>query len=655
MAGSPERTRSTRRILEAAAAALLYAVLTIALAWPLSRHPATTVLWLGADTELFMWTLAWDAHAFVTAPLSIFDANIFYPEPRTLAYSEHLIGSAFFAAPVLWLTGNPVLAMNLTALLTVVLCGTGTYVLARQLGIGVAGALVAGGIFAFSPPRFFRLGQLHMTAVQWIPFGLAFLHRYFDGRRAADLRLAAACFALQALSSGHGTIFLGLSMAALFAWRAAMGQDVSLARLVRDLGISGTALLAPVALVAIPYRIVQNEIGLRRSLVDWVVNWQSFLASPARMQTWLLSYFPAARVNEIAQAYLFPGWLPLLLAAIALLTTRIPVAAADPRGSRATRVAAFALTAAALGALSVAAYVTWAGPIRVRAGGALLFSARDAWRPWAYGAGALAARLLFTRWQPLGLRRSFGRAWDTLALWREALRDSMMGFYAFLTGLSILLSIGPPLGVWPLVYWLPGFNFIRVPSRFMILALLGIAILAGIGFDRLRRRMSFRAGGALALALGAAVLGELAVAPLDPTPYRLEIPAVDHWLARQPGRFAIAEFPAPGTRGGLPAARQQTVYMVHSTAHWRKTIHGHSGIEPEGHARLYARLVDFPSEDSLRALLDVGVKYVVVHPDLYPAAEWAAVEQRLRAFDNQLTLEDPEDGGRVYSLRAAPK
>ena len=45
-------------------------------------------------------------------PLVDFDANTFYPEHRTLAYQENLIGSAFFAAPVLWLTSNPVLAAN---------------------------------------------------------------------------------------------------------------------------------------------------------------------------------------------------------------------------------------------------------------------------------------------------------------------------------------------------------------------------------------------------------------------------------------------------------------------------------------------------------------------------------------------------------------
>ena len=138
-----------------------------------------------------IWTLAWDAHAFLHQPLHIFDANIYYPYANTLAYSENLIGSAFFAAPIIWLTGNIVLAMNLTALLTCVLCGT------RRLSCWRAGctsawrgAFICGLIFAFAPPRFVRMGQLHMTAVQWIPFSLAFLHTYFERGRRRDLLLA---------------------------------------------------------------------------------------------------------------------------------------------------------------------------------------------------------------------------------------------------------------------------------------------------------------------------------------------------------------------------------------------------------------------------------------------------------------------------------
>jgi len=59
-----------------------------------------------------------------------------------------------------------------------------------------------------------------------------------------------------------------------------------------------------------------------------------------------------------------------------------------------------------------------------------------------------------------------------------------------LTLVAILLSVGPPLGIWPFVHWLPVLNFVRVPWRFMILATLGLAVLAGFGFERLGAGLS---------------------------------------------------------------------------------------------------------------------------------------------------------------------
>ena len=105
------------------AIALVFFVLTSVFALPLSLHPASEALDLGPDTRLFLWTLGWDVHALVRQPLAIFDANIFYPESRTLAYSEHQIGSALFAAPVIAVTGNPLLAMNLVVLFSCALSG----------------------------------------------------------------------------------------------------------------------------------------------------------------------------------------------------------------------------------------------------------------------------------------------------------------------------------------------------------------------------------------------------------------------------------------------------------------------------------------------------------------------------------------------------
>jgi len=175
-------------------AALLYVALTLLLTWPLCVSPATTTLPAGPDGDLFIWTLAWDAHAFINQPLSIFDANIYHPLRHTLAYSENLIGSALISAPVQWITGNPVLGLNLVALLSCVLCGLGTFVLARRVGIGPGGAVLAGMIFAFSPPRFFRTGQLHLAAVQWVPFALASLHAYLDRGSRCSRAGTARCF-----------------------------------------------------------------------------------------------------------------------------------------------------------------------------------------------------------------------------------------------------------------------------------------------------------------------------------------------------------------------------------------------------------------------------------------------------------------------------
>ena len=311
-----ERTR------EATLVCLLFVLLTLVLAAPLSLSPATHALPLSADTRLFLWTISWDVEALLHHPLSLFDANIFFPEPRTLAYSEHILGSAVLGAPALLATGNPVLALNVIVLLSCVLCGLGAYVLARELGASVPAALAAGVIFAFGPPRFVRLAQVHLATVQWIPFGLAFLHRYASGARRADLLAAAAFFTLQALTSGHGGLFMALALGALVLYLWAFGRLPGVRRVLGDLGVAGALLLGVNVVFLIPYLRAQHDVGLHRTLgavYDWAPNAVSFLAAPTHAQQWLLSLVPGLREKvEGARAYLFPGWITLALAAVAV-------------------------------------------------------------------------------------------------------------------------------------------------------------------------------------------------------------------------------------------------------------------------------------------------------------------------------------------------
>jgi hypothetical protein len=637
--------------------AVLFVALTIVLTWPIALHPASTMLPLGPDGDLFIWTLAWDAHAFLHQPLSIFDANIYHPLRHTLAYSENLIGSAFFAAPVIWLTGNPVLAFNLVALLSCALCGVGAVVLARRAGLAPGGAVICGLVFAFSTPRFFRTGQLHLAAVQWVPFALASLHAYLDEGRKWHLRLAAALFSLQALSSGHGAAFLLVAMAGLVVWRVFRSDAVAPIRRVRDLGVTGALLLAPSVLVYLPYRAVQHEMGLKRALENWAVTPVSFIASPTHVQSFLLSLAPGAHVMEEASAFLFPGYLPLLLAAAALVFRPRDMERVTSSGGRGRllRISAVTLEVAAGLLLALAVALTIIGPTRLRVGSTIVFSSRNAWRPWLLLACAATARLALLRRVPLDPAGRLSRAASRFRARRtqSRARGGSVTFYGLLALVSVWLSIGPPLGLWPLVYWLPGMSFIRVPSRFTILAVLGLAIVAGAGFDRLAGRFAPRRSATFAAIVGFLLVVEFAAIPFAVVPYRADAPLADRWLATRPVPFAVAEVPLPDPMNAGAFERCQTQFMLHSTAHWQKTVHGYSGWRAPLHEQLYLQMRNFPDEASLRGLAALGVTYVVVHTELYPPGEWPQVQARIDGYGAQLQLEHVAGSGRVYSLREA--
>jgi hypothetical protein len=750
---------SSARVAGKWRAVALYTGLTLLLAYPISLRPDRIAWANDPDGHLVMWLLAWDSHAFLTNPLSIFDANTFYPERRTLAYQENLIGSAFFAAPVFWLTGNPVLAANFVSLLACVLCGLGTYVLARRVGLGEAAALLSGVVFAFSPPRFLRFPQTHLAVVQWIPLTLAALHVYLESGRRRDLLVALGLFTLQVMSSGHAAVFLLVAVAVMLAYRGALGEPLLVAKRVRDVGVAGVLLLVPSVLFVIPYRINQTEMGLRRSLGSWDTPLESFFASPTRVVTFIQSMITDRDINGAATAWLFPGFVPLALTFAAIAggvmalarkpawtpahtkrfsfhltepgdSYRLPIriftiatlvwvlssaslimleagdglaseSFADGRVVRSGFITVgepglynFGMTADELSRLSIDnvsiidhgrlrpdAPRTGSAPLEAGSHRVLLeYMDRRGAAPlqwtWAFGVAnedyrlvpqwalsrrpvsqstAVAARLI------AGLRVTSLTAIAAAALWGLSLfvasrrdawtawgtpfRSDPTALYLLLTAVSVALALGPPYGLWQYVYWLPGFNFIRGSSRFMVLGLLGIAILAGIGFDRLAGSLAPRRRAVTAAVAVALMAAEFAAQPFS-TPYRFEIPAADQWVAQQPKPFVVAELPSAGGY-----ERYQTMYMLHSMAHWQKTIHGYGGIRPYLHSVLYEELDSFPDLRSLDHLTALGVTYVIIHTDMYPPEQWALVSDRLASFTDQLMLEYSDAASRVYTLR----
>ena len=429
--------------------------------------------------------------------------------------------------------------------------------------MGEPAAIICGLVFAFVPPRLSRLDQVHIATIQWIPFALAYLHAYLTSGRARDLRIAIAFFSLQALTSGHGASFLVLGILVVLV--AALWQRVPVAPLTRlkDIGITGLLLLAPAALIYLPYRAAQRDIGLRRPLEDWTpLSASSFVTSPAHAQTWIIDHLPAGFWHDPPDAWLFPGVLVLAIAAVAFWPAR------PTRATEATRA-----------------------------------TTERQWR-WAYLAMAIV---------------------------------------------SVWLAIGPPFGIWRWIYWLPGLNFVRVPSRFMMLGMLALAVLAGFGVDRivsgLRRRTLVTA------VIGAALLGEFAFVPLAGMPYRVELPSADRWLDAQPKPFGVVDLPLTDSSSLIRREERAAQFMVHSMAHWQPIVEGYSGTSPPPYGVWYDTLTHFPDEASLKLLKEIGVRYAVVHLDLIPPSERADFEQRVAASGDHIALEYNDGEGRVYRIR----
>ena len=67
-----------------------FAGLAVIHTWPLAGGLTAWSRLDNADTALNAWVLAWVAHQLPIDPAHLFDANIFFPEPRTLAFSEQI-------------------------------------------------------------------------------------------------------------------------------------------------------------------------------------------------------------------------------------------------------------------------------------------------------------------------------------------------------------------------------------------------------------------------------------------------------------------------------------------------------------------------------------------------------------------------------------
>jgi hypothetical protein len=222
---------------------------------------------------------------------------------------------------------------------------------------------------------------------------------------------------------------------------------------------------------------------------------------------------------------------------------------------------------------------------------------------------------------------------------RSAIRlYGVIGLLAFVLSLGpeprafghVLLSSGPYDWLLAVV---PGLEGIRVVARLAVVVYLALCVLAAVGVTALLSRLSHPAGIGACVLIGIVVVGEGYGGPLPMVTFEphkdVNNNAAYEWLsASVPG--AVLELPL-GSREPM-TTYYNTRYQYATLQHGHPVVNGYSGYSTplfrylNSSASPLFELRHF--DELLRGLRSLGVRYIVVHEELYGnrTDAWATIE-----------------------------
>ena len=512
-------SRSARAV---ALASLGYTLLAVAYTWPLAIRLSTGVAHDLGDPLLNTWILWWSGTQAVPLTAHWWNAPAFYPATGVLAFSEHLLGLAPISAPLILLTGQPLVGYNVALIATVALSALGGHFLAYTITRRHDVSVVAAVAFAFAPYRLAQMPHIQTLSSYWAPVCLAALHRYDRTGRTRWAIGAAAAWFLQAMACGYYLFFLGVLVTLWLGWFAVGRWPL------RRLAIVSAAFLAAALLLA-PFlhgyqTILRDTYGLNRSIGEirfFSADVASLLLASEDLLVWSWVH-----VFQRPEASLFPGLTIVLLTGFAVYRSHpFRTGVAEPPRMFVLRIAFTALLALLLVATVIPImYGSW----RLTIGGIRLLSIARADKPLTL---ALVAALALMTSLP-GIRAAFRRRSPlafyllaAFAMWVFALRPdpTVMNMRAlYQTPYAWLMR-------------LPGFDGLRVPARFWVMALVCLGVVAALAVDRLsgraRRVVVALSVAGLLLDGWPRTFKVLAAPPLRPSPTgsvaRLDLPISD--------------------------------------------------------------------------------------------------------------------------------
>ena len=522
--------------------------------WPLVSDPAH-LFPDNPDPRTLTWVTLTVFRNLLTQPGALLHGNAFYPHGLSLTFTEPLVVPALVAGPLHALTGNPILAHNVTLLLFWAFSGWAMYAVALWVTGDHAAALVAALIFTLCLYRTENYLEFQMEMTFGIPLAVYSLVRFLETQRARYLAAFCLVFWLQAISVLYYAIILAFGLGMVTLQYAALRWSGWRARAVLLAAAAGALLGVGLVPVMRSFLVTRSELGFERRLSEAV-------AQSAELLTYVElrgnRLYPATVAGYYYETSLFLGGIALLLVAVGLLWLRRARAGAAGWPERLLPVAILVAVVLAGFGLATGAHLPRALSFSV-VGVAIL--------------GLLLAGQLADGWrrrqQGLTDRRLATRDWVLLLLG--------LAIFAFLLSLGPIVRlagrpIGPGLYVWLYPYVLP-LRAIRGATRFGVLVVFAGALLAAFGVTWLRAHLPRRSFAAVAAALAILLLLEYATFPLAYGRVAAVERPVDAILRRAPADTVVLEWPAYVPQTDADA-------MLRSTVHGKRVVNGYSGFVP---------------------------------------------------------------------------
>lgn len=292
--------------------------MAVAHTWPLASAPGALSRHDNGDALLNEWAVAWVQHQLPRDPGHLFDANIFHPEPNTLAFSEHLFVQAIVGLPLARAGLSTTAVHNLLIIIGLALTGWAAYLMmARWTGDSLP-AVLSGCLMAFNAHTLTRLAHLQAMHVEFLPLAVIALDAVLERPRYATAVALAAWFALQGLTSNYLLVLTCVALLAAVLVRPRDWWGDRARRVAGPLVVAAALAVLLVLPFLLPYYWAHRDQALARSLQEVSGNsaqWRDYLITGGRLHFALWS---ERLIQTGAEAALFPGLVAVLLAAVTL-------------------------------------------------------------------------------------------------------------------------------------------------------------------------------------------------------------------------------------------------------------------------------------------------------------------------------------------------